>query len=268
MKTIKLEKLDLSHESITSASALINLQKKIFLCCDDQYGIFELYQGNQWIHHEWPEAPVLPEDHQERKKLKPDFEALLKKHGSDDTIMLIPSGSTDKRTKILEFNLSNHQFSQIDMSFFYQRLSNKLNHVNIEGAVVHQSHYLFLNRGVKKELSSILRINPDNFEIETITPIEFGSINNVSLHGSELYIFNNHLFAVAVAEATENAYDDGKVLGSHFFQINLENFLIEKQWRFNESIKIEGLCRHQDKWLITTDPDGLGHSDYFSFNVN
>lgn len=267
LKTIKLDPVSVRRPDISAASSLINFQNRVFVCCDDQYVLFELKSGQDWIQHCWTEAPHLPENHEERKKLKPDFEALLSSELDNNKILLIPSGSKSNRTKALEFDLSSNQFSLFDMSDFYKNLSIELPNINIEGAAAYEGNYLFLNRGIKSELSSIVNVDSKSFKINSITQIDFGPIGNIHFHGSELCIFQNNLFAVAVAEASENSYDDGEVLGSSFFKICLNTFTILDQWIFDKTIKVEGLCRWQDKWLVATDPDGNGCSEFFTFDL-
>ena len=243
---------------------MLNCNGRIFLCCDDQYALYELNSELKWLEYLWGDAPALPTDPHERKKLKPDFEALMGPI-NEDSILLIPSWSKINRSKVLKFNLSTHKFSPVDWSSFYANLSKSGIELNIEGAAIYQNNYLLLNRGVKSELSSIINITPETLNIKNITKIDFGKIEGISLHGSELCIYDNYLYAMAVAEDSPNSYDDGKILGSSLAKISLQNFQIVDQCFFDRPIKSEGLCRYGNEWLVTTDPDGAGSSEFYSF---
>lgn len=267
MKKIKLNSLELCHSDISAASSLLNTGGRIFVCCDDQYALYELQNNKGWIQHLWPLAPHLPVDKVERKKLKPDFEALLGPLNDDNTILLVPSGSKDNRTQAFRFNLVEQSFVPLDMSDFFLNLSHKVELINLEGAAVYEHNYLFMNRGIGSTLSSLISVNPKSFAINNIFPLDFGSIDGVGLHGSELCLFENSLFVLAVAEASPNSYDDGEILGSSLVRLSLDNFQILDQWIFDLPIKAEGLCRWQDKWLLASDPDGVGVSEFFSFDL-
>ena len=69
-KKIILNPIPLMHPKINSASSLINLKNRIFLCCDDQYGLYELSSNGKWTHFIWDLAPELPIDLLELKKVK------------------------------------------------------------------------------------------------------------------------------------------------------------------------------------------------------
>lgn len=266
MKTIKLNPLNLRLPEITSASSLLNVDGRIFSCCDDQYTLYELINDKTWVSHHWSDAPNLPSLPHERKKLKPDFEALLGPV-EDNLILLIPSGSKINRTMALKFNLITNRFLPFDMSNFFRELSKYVTEINIEGIAVHDGNYLFLNRGVQANPSTIISVNSKSFKINSVTRIDFGLIGETPLHGSELCIFENKLYALAVGEATTNSYDDGEILGSVLVRISLENLVIQDRWIFDQQIKAEGLCRSLDHWLVATDPDGGGHSEFYQFSL-
>lgn len=265
LKVIKLNSLSLRLSEISSASSLLNLNDRVFLCCDDQYSLYELQNEKRWIQYNWANSPPLPMGPQERKKLKPDFEALLGPTIDDNSILLVPSGSKNNRTKALKFDLVSNMLSPFDMSDFYIKLAKEVALINLEGAVVFGENYLFMNRGIQSDLSSIISVNPKSFNINSIVRIDFGSRDGIHLHGSELCLFQDDLFVLAVAEASLNSYDDGEIFGSSLFKISLKNFQIQDQWKFDKLIKVEGLCRWQDKWLVATDSDGAGESEFFSF---
>lgn len=255
------------HQEIAAASSLINVNNRIFLCNDDQYSLFELVENLRWIEHRWKDAPLMPLDHTARKKVKPDYEALTKIDVDSNKILMIPSGSKENRVKVLAFDLVNNQFNPFEVLNLYADLKGKISSVNIEGAEFFRNHILLLNRGVSDQQSSLIKVNPKSFKIESNVSIEFGSIDGVPLHGSELCLFNDNLYVLAIAEDTPNSYDDGVVLGSSLFKLSVDSFEILEQWNFDKATKLEGLCRWNNTWLVASDPDGMGPSQFYSFSL-
>ncbi len=263
MKKIILNHLSsLSHSNIAAASSLLEIQSRIFLCSDDQYTLFELID-QKWISHKWAAAPLLPSDAVGLKKVKPDFECLLK--FTEEEIALFPSGSKENRSLALIYNLRSNNFRTLDLKVFFSELSLKIKKINIEGALFLGDEFLFLNRGIGDFKSSLIIVNRDSLKIKSIHEIDFGALDTIQLHGSELCIYNNELFVLAVAENASNSYDDGKIHGSAFFRLALDDFKIKESFTFDNILKAEGLCRYQDHWLIATDPDGEGLSQFYTF---
>ena len=266
MKNLNLEKVDITNIAITAASSLINLNNRIFTVCDDQYGLYELKNDGHWFYHQNPLSPLLPKDPKQLKAIKPDYEALMASE-SENNILLIPSGSRPDRTNVLSFNLLTNKFESLNFEIFYRMLAKNIPLINIEGAAKFQEKYLFLNRGIMDTRTSILSVNANTLEMEKIIELDFGSLENVYLHGSELCIHDNYLYILAVAEDASNSYDDGIIKGSSLFKVSLLDFSILDRWSFNLPIKAEGLCRWKDKWLICTDPDGQGISQFYCFSI-
>ncbi len=266
MNTLKLKSLNFAPSEITSASSLLNVDGRIFVCCDDQHSLYEL-RGQSWFQHKWSEAPVLPKNLKELKKVKPDFEALLGPIRDGAAMLLIPSGSKSNRTQVLKFDLQSHEFTAFDMLPFFQLLNHKLGSLNVEGTAIDGDDYIFMNRGALAEQSSLVRVEVSTLLIKSICKLDFGFLKDIPLHGSELCLFENKIYALAVAEDTSNSYDDGKVVGSALFEILLSDFSIQNAWQFELAVKLEGLCRYQNQWLVSTDPDGLGPSEFFSFDL-
>jgi hypothetical protein len=130
LKTIKLHSINLGLAEINSASSLINVGGRTFACCDDQYSLYELIDNQMWIKHSWLDAPTLPTEPHARKKLKPDFEALLGPIQGicpdNKRIILIPSGSKSNRTVALEFDLDSNSFTAKDMSSFFKNIGSQI----------------------------------------------------------------------------------------------------------------------------------------------
>jgi len=267
MNIIKLIAYNIKDSAIAAASSLLIFGEKLYLCCDDQYTLFELDSNNLWHKHHWADAPILPTKSEERKKLKPDYEVLMNSYTNSSSLILFPSGSKDNRTLALEYDLALKSFRSIDLTNFFLELREREKLINIEGGILLNDHFLLLNRGIGDHLSSLISVDAKNFIPIFNQNIDFGKFKDGYLHGSELYLYDGHLYALAVAEKSTNSYDDGEILGSGIFKISLNKFEILEAWHFDRPIKAEGLCRFRGKWLIATDPDGEGLSEFFQFNL-
>ena len=73
MKIIKLNLSIFNSSQINSASSLLNIDNRVFSCCDDQFALYELKDDHCWIQHCWKNAPLLSLDPMERKKNKTRF---------------------------------------------------------------------------------------------------------------------------------------------------------------------------------------------------
>lgn len=270
MKTLRLEPLSLASVEITAASSLINVNGRIFLCSDDSYEIQELGPSSsagpgQWLKHKWRGSPLLSIEPVDLKKVKPDFESMLKL--DEHNILVLPSGSRPNRTKAMVFNISTGEFSLRDLSEFFAHLGDRVAKVNIEGALKTPGKIILMNRGVKSHPSSMICVDDKTWKIYMIMDIDFGRVDGIALHGSELCLWDDNLYALLVAEDADNSYDDGQILGSALVKMSVDDFQVNDQWQFDGGTKMEGLCRfHNERWLVVTDPDGKGQSEFYSFS--
>lgn len=263
---IPLIKINLEDSRIGSASSLLNIDGIIFLCCDDQYGIYQNDKLPEWNYLSWSEAPQLPTDKIELKKVKPDFEVLIGPINNEE-ILLMPSGSKENRSIALLYNINMSKFIKKDLRSFFNALREKIEFINIEGGVIYKDTIILLNRGVQKNLSSMVILQKETMEILKIIPLNFGEINSINLHGSELCIYNDFIYALAVGENSDNSYDDGEIAGSGLFKFSLNTFELVEHWIFDLKAKTEGLCRFNNEWLVVTDPDGMGLSEFYTFTI-
>lgn len=247
-----MKKLNLSNSQITAASSLLNIGGRIFVCSDDQYSIYE-YTDHGWKKFHWNEKPNGPL----QKKLKPDFEALIQVDA--ETILMMPSGSKTNRTEVIYFNINKHSFTSLDLSHFFSKIPS----INLEGGAKIGEHLILMNRGVRNQPSSLITAHAQTFSILNIVNIDFGDIGGQPLHGSELCMDEGQLFSLAVAEDSDNSYDDGEILGSVLCQIDWMSGKVVSRQIFPFKIKTEGLCPYKNEWLVVTDPDGTGISEFY-----
>ncbi len=161
------------------------------------------------------------------KKIKPDWEAMsvVLQRGYDPMLLVIGSGSkSPQRDKAMLVNLYSNEVGEVEhWPQFYQLLRENMGsgvELNIEGLAQVKDKLVILNRG---------NINGGNFiaVTNTTTPWELpfdvhiiqssiADINGVKAGFTGAYYLEEEdiLVYTAAAELTDNAYDDGKVVGS------------------------------------------------------
>ena len=212
------------------------------------------------------------------KPIKPDFEAV--ELVDDATLLILGSGSRlPQRGLAVLFDLNSNVPVSCDISAIYSSLMH-LDvmddfELNLEALASTSEHLYLFNRAnnvifryLKSELLSAIKtgIIPNapsvfNFKLPTINGIESGfSGATANVHGTKL------IFTSSV-ENTDNAYDDGEVLGSFVGCIDLESQLENLEFSIVEvnypqkKLKIESVAilaelESQFELILVTDNDG------------
>lgn len=201
------------------------------------------------------------------KSIKSDLEATTIVLQNDVPFLLVlGSGSRAQRNKAILLNLQSNQFTEHDISSFYQRLVDMgLKDLNIESAAVVEDLLILGNRGSKKKEGNYIIIteptfweHPADADIRII-PIELE--NEVAeLSGLTYSERNDVLLFTASTEDRDNAYDDGRIGESYFGLIeNAYRKLYRKKVKINEIVtlseidevfrghKIESVCIQSEK---------------------
>ncbi|MEN8320311.1 DUF6929 family protein [Acinetobacter junii] len=216
------------------------------------------------------------------KAEKPDFEALSCIIFNEQLHLLVMgSGSTEKRKQALLYNPSNHQVQTLLDKLDYDYLQNSVAltggaDLNIE-AVCSDSHHLYIfQRGNINHFHGVLV-----FDLEKIQAHKFlenalirsfnltlpkinGSVSGIS--DAYFFVDKNVIVATAAVEQTLNTYDDGAVLGSYILVLSpkgevLDSFLIQDAEGNTLAIKVEGITWLESNadgevFLLVTDSDG------------
>lgn len=251
---------------IRTASGLLSMHESLYLICDDFSGLFTRTLQDGWSTFASPSAISGILTYEERKKLKPDLECIFQSLHPENEIILMPSGSRPNRREALRFQIDSQKFRKDNFENLFSRLSEQIENINIEGAVRWHNQLILLNRGVQNSESRIVVVSSD-FKVEASYAISFGDLNSVPAHGTELCLFDDRLFALFSAENTVDSYNDGEVVGSGIAEISLQDFSLRSRSIFDRPIKAEGLARWNGKWLLCTDPDGSGGSEFYSFTT-
>jgi hypothetical protein len=154
------------------------------------------------------------------KPLKHDFEMATI---IDNELLILGSGSlSTQRENLVKINLDDHKIESINLSNSFNFLRNQeiAPEINLEALTfIHNKLWLF-NRANLLQKNTLLIVNisflkNERFEFQKITIKDY-FIKNIRLgiSGATYCEENNLLFVTLSAENTENAYDDGEILGS------------------------------------------------------
>lgn len=243
-------------ENIPSASGLVKAGLVFYVVGDDSPFLFKLNQDFQEVAR----INLLAGEHRERipKPEKPDFEAL--EMISQKEFLCFGSGSLSPQRDVMLRILPEEKpaVEQFSLSSFYAKLKTlplmQDSELNIEAAAIYREELLLFNR--RKNVifsfnfpeffraiqgkSPFPEIKATAFELPKLNGIEAG-------FSGATFTASGKLLVTAAVEATDNAYDDGEVLGS-FIGIssgvkkgNFDEFL----WTIIPSktaLKIESIC--------------------------
>ncbi len=252
------------HSKLTSvhaASGLIKLRNTFYMIADDQLSLAVFTLNNTDSIQFFKLLPgELPEDHSERKKLKPDWESLVCLYSTDDTdtLLILPSGSKPNRTLGVIVNINDRESpaaKKIDFSLLYAHLEKKFSDLNIEGAVVAGSALKIFQRGngasrqnaiIDLDLKGLIADIQDSGIISAnrilkTTDYDLGIFENVQLSFTDACFCNDQLFFIAAAENSDSTYDDGKYLGAVLGCIDNSGKIIFQK---------ELLCEHKPEGLL------------------
>jgi hypothetical protein len=213
------------------------------------------------------------------KPIKPDFEAV--ELVDDATLLILGSGSRlPQRGIAVIYDLKSNEQASYDISAIYNSLL-QLEvmdgfELNLEALATTSEHLYLFNRAnnvifryLKSELLSAIKtgIIPNdapsvfNFTLPAINGIESG------FSGATANVNGTKLIFTSSVENTDNAYDDGEVLGSFVGCIDLESQLENLEYSIVEvnyplkKLKIESVAilaelESQFELLLVTDNDG------------
>jgi hypothetical protein len=239
---------------VSAASGLVALDDRICLVADDEtflsvYGL----DGTPWQRIRlFPDA--LPEEHAERKRRKPDLEAVLLLPNGD--VLALGSGSTERRRRgALVDPTTNAPVRLIDLAPLYERLARDVPDLNIEGAAVSGDALWLLQRGngasrfnatIELDLADVMRTLKSTASIEgsavrSVTQVEVGEIDGVPLTFTDAIARpDGGLIFSAAAEDTTDAYLDGPCAGSIIGV--LQGGTVTDRVRVNPALKLEGIA--------------------------
>jgi hypothetical protein len=224
----------------------------------------------------------LPDDPGDRKKMKPDFEALtlLPAHAKypHGALLALGSGSRKRRRYGVLLPIAERGAlgtpTVIDASPLYEMLQSDIDELNIEGAAIVGDRFVLLHRGNKLRspnstisfpldvvLNSIARDSMlDKFPIVAIEHYDIGDIDGAPLSFTDSAALpDGRIVFSAVAELTSDSYLDGPCAGAAVGVLDSTGKL-QRLERLKQPFKIEGIHAEPvggtlNVWLVTDADD-------------
>ena len=222
---------------LTAASGLVRLGRRHYVIADDEQhlGVFDPASG----------GPVqlvrlfdgdLPDSAKKRKKEKADLESLVHlpplPRCPGGALFTLGSGSRPNRRRGALLGLDAEgallgQVKLVDLAPLYEPLGRRFDEVNVEGALILGDDLMLLQRGNKggpnatvryawRELEAwLLGEADDPPEPRTVREFDLGAVDGIAFGFTDCAAMpegGGWLFS-AVAEDTDNAFDDGACSG-------------------------------------------------------
>jgi hypothetical protein len=206
---------------LAAASGLVVSGGRMYVLADDEaaIGAWDLDSDAPGeLLNVFPE--VLPNDPAERKKHKPDLEALtdLPPHGSaaHGALLALGSGSSPERNRGIHWPLGPDGTPEgdprvVDLGPLYGALRRELPDLDIEGVTVRGEELLVAQRGVLRTGHSALmtlRLEEVLEALERLEPIEPGAVTSIERHDL------GDVGGVPLAFTDVSALPDGRVVYS------------------------------------------------------
>lgn len=226
------------------------------------------------------------------KKDKPDFEACTI---LNNQLFIFGSGSKiPQRTLLYIFDIDTQQIAIKSLQSLYENMiaTNDIQELNIEGITTINNSFLFFNRANNKQQNKLIILddfNPNDLANTALkfVPIEIENFKGYQLgiSGATYFPENDIMYLTASAEDTDNAYDDGEIVGSVLYIIHNASsvFLQDKIVLTNPIIleeidvtlskqKIESVCvlsynEHSTDLILVADNDN-GKSELFIISID
>ncbi|MDI1256305.1 MAG: hypothetical protein PSV16_09390 [Flavobacterium sp.] len=257
MQKFKLELL-FHILGIGSASGLLYKDNSLFLISDNSTFLYEYHIAEKELH----KIKLFPESAENiAKKDKPDFEAMTLK---GNTLYVFGSGSTEKRNRLLGYDLGTKNLSEKDLRDLYAYLKEKSGitneDLNIEGAFFYNNALYLMQRGNGTLSKNGIFVIDDAKEDVPFYPITLPKIKNTEATFTDAIIANDTIYFLAAAENTTSTYLDGEILGSFIGTIDAKTMTVQSATMISEQHKFEGLTFYKNEngkmtFLICEDND-------------
>ncbi len=219
-------------QNIFAASGLVKIGETFYVIADDDLalGIIEQYKEIKLVPLV---AGTLPQEHKDRKKLKPDWEALVvvSKKNIPIELLAVPSGSTPNRQmgSFIAFKDDGLISTSVDFSKIYSSLLTSFPNLNIEGACFTQKCLQLFQRGNGSDAkSAVINLSLEGVleDIRTTQILaqdrilgykeySLGKIGGIPLCFTDACFVNeNETWFLAAAEAGASTYEDGGFAGA------------------------------------------------------
>ena len=261
---------------LAAASGLLQVKEYLYVVADDEnhLGIFSSEQPAKAGTSLTLLEGVLPDEYEERKAAKPDFEALILlpafeqyKHGA---LLALGSGSKKKRRQGVVLGLDIHGAINtephiVDFSELYEVLKQRFAKLNIEGGFVRGATLYLLQRGNKKnsenaviaiswtevEQAIVDKVVVPSSALGTIQAYSLGTVGDVPLCFTDATLLPNGSWVFsAAAEATEDNYNDGAFVGGAIGVVDRQGSLCLLE-HIDDQYKVEGVSARVEGDTVT-----------------
>jgi hypothetical protein len=259
MKLTPLRQLDVCEQLasgnmfLSAASGLVRIGDTLCVVADDEHHL-ALFgrEGNAPGRLLRLLPGDLPRKKKKRKAVKPDFEilfALLSSNGGPDSrVCALGSGSTEQRMRGALINPGNGIVSLLNLQPLFAGIAPLVAEVNLEGAVVRGDRLLLFNRGnMANPQSCILEtalaaITGDvAAEVKLVKTLALPLISGVPLTVTDACSLDDgQLLLSAVAEVTDDSYNDGAILGAAIVVLGADLDIVAIE-PLEPTLKIEGI---------------------------
>jgi len=249
---------------LTAASGLVRLGRRHYVIADDEQhlGVFDpaspgpvqlvrVFDGD------------LPESAKKRKKKKADLESLVHlpplPRCPGGALFTLGSGSRPNRRRGALLGLDAvgallGQVRVIDLAPLYESLGRRFDEVNIEGALIVEDDLMLLQRGNKGGPNATVRYAWRDFapwllgeadeapEPRAVREVDLGAVDGIAFGFTDCAAMpegRGWLFS-AVAEDTDNAFDDGACSGVSIGVVNADG-AVQAMLPLAPRRKVEGI---------------------------
>lgn len=269
MKVTRLRELDVVDEGgsgsmrpVSAASGAVRIGERIFVVADDAHDLaaFDLgVPGPGTLISAG--RPALAADPEERKRHKPDLEALV--HLPDGALVAMASGSTPDRNEGLRWTLDAGGWpvgppALVDLLPLHDHLGGRLDALNLEGAAVVADRLVLLQRGSGEDAknavislsltAAVAEIAAGTLGTAALLDVrehDLGEAGGVRLCFSDgAGLADGRLVFTAVAEGGGSTYHDGGFAGAAIGVLSPGGEL-ESLEALEPGYKVEGLTATQ-----------------------
>ncbi|MCZ8370087.1 MAG: hypothetical protein O9293_09000 [Porphyrobacter sp.] len=242
------------HAFLSAASGMVACGSALYVVADDAQclGVFDL-EGAAPGRLIPLIAGYLPVDAAERKKRKPDFEILLAVPcAAGIRLLALGSGSTGRRMRGVVVDLPGDDAPAsvrvIDLQSLFAAIVPLVPEINLEGAVLRGEELLLFNRGnsahpasqiIAVPLAEVLSGGPITARLRA--GLRLPTVSGVPLTVTDACLLaSGHILLSAAAEATDNSYADGALVGAAIVELGAD-LAVRRVEPLDPVLKVEGL---------------------------
>lgn len=246
-------------KGISAASGLLFAQNVLFVISDSSSFLYQ-YDIEKSLLLKFPLVKDAAENIPKQDKL--DLESITQ-HGNQ--IIILGSGSTEKRSTMFTLDLSTDALQTQDLKPLYQKLKtvSELNDAqfNIEGAIYANETLVLFQRGNSEESQNGIFIVPNNQKDNiSYIPITLPTLDGIETTFTDAILVNDKIYFLACAENTSSTYEDGEILGSILGIMHAPTLEIIDITLLSDHQKFEGITLYKNtdeaiEFLLCEDND-------------